>query len=113
MTKASAQPETNMPVASKTNEKHKKIRKKKKQKDPHAPKRALSAFILFSNELRPQLRADFPDLSITEIAKRLGTLWRETEDKTKWSHLAVQDKDRARLEKEAYVAKNEKLRNGS
>jgi hypothetical protein len=102
MGKSSAQPPPVSSVPS-SNVSKNKIRKKRKKRDPNAPKRALTAFIFFSNEKRPQLKADFPNLSVIEIAKRLGTLWRETDDKTKWNDMAAQDKLRASQEKEAYL----------
>lgn len=36
----------------------------------------LNAFIIFSNEHREEVRQAHPDLSITEVAKELGRMWR-------------------------------------
>merc|ERR1712121_273850 len=44
-------------------------------KDPNAPKKPLSAYFLYSQEERLKVKAQFPDYSITEIAKELGRRW--------------------------------------
>merc|ERR1712203_1018077 len=47
----------------------------KPMKDPNAPKKPLSAYFLYSQEERLKVKAQFPDYSITEIAKELGRRW--------------------------------------
>ncbi|XP_049622855.1 high mobility group protein B3-like [Suncus etruscus] len=42
---------------------------------PKAPKRPMSAFLLFCQEYRPQLRADHPNLSLVQESRRLGAIW--------------------------------------
>ncbi len=44
-------------------------------KDPNAPKKPLSAYFLFSQEERLKVKAEYPDYSITEVAKELGRRW--------------------------------------
>jgi hypothetical protein len=39
----------------------------KKKKDPNAPKRNMSSFMFFSNELRPKLKEEQPDLSFGDL----------------------------------------------
>lgn len=51
--------------------------------DPNAPKRPLSAYFLFANDMRPKIKADNPDFKITEVAAALGELWKKTSDKDK------------------------------
>merc|ERR1712012_1406556 len=48
---------------------------KKPIKDPNAPKKPLSAYFLFSQDERLKVKAEFPDYSITEVAKELGRRW--------------------------------------
>merc|ERR1712127_845951 len=66
-------------------------KKQRKKKDPNAPKRPMSAYFLFMNAQRPQVRKENPDASIGEVAKIMGKLWGEIEpaDKAKY------DKDAA------------------
>lgn len=49
---------------------------KASKKDPNAPKKGRSAYILFSMDTRAQVKADFPDLKNTEILAKLGELWK-------------------------------------
>jgi hypothetical protein len=44
-------------------------------KDPNAPKKPLSAYFLFSQDERLKVKAEYPDYSITEVAKELGRRW--------------------------------------
>lgn len=46
------------------------------------PKRPLSAYMLWLNEHREQLKKENPGSKVTEIAKRGGELWRAIKDKT-------------------------------
>ncbi|XP_021953334.1 high mobility group protein B2 [Folsomia candida] len=46
-----------------------------KNTDPDAPKRPLSAFFLFSGEMRPKIRKENPGLSLGEMGKELGKRW--------------------------------------
>lgn len=59
-----------------------KKRKTKKGKDPNAPKRPQSAYFLWLNENRDKIREDNPGISITEVSKKAGELWKEVEDRT-------------------------------
>jgi len=47
----------------------------KPMKDPNAPKKPLSAYFLFSQDERLKVKAEFPDYSITEVARELGRRW--------------------------------------
>jgi hypothetical protein len=79
---------------------------RKKNKDKNAPKRGASPYFLFTKEARPKLAAEFPDLKITEIAVKLGQMWKalsEAEQKP-YYELAAADKERYAKEMETYVA---------
>jgi hypothetical protein len=36
----------------------------------------MTAFIIFSNEQRPKVKAEFPKLKFGGIAKKIGKLWK-------------------------------------
>jgi hypothetical protein len=55
-------------------------------KDPNAPKKPLSAYFLFSQEERLKVKAEFPDYSITEVAKELGRRWATLDSSMKQSY---------------------------
>lgn len=79
-------------------------KKKKKAKDPNAPKKAATSFFIFSNEMRPKLKAENPDLKFGEVGKKLGELFRalSPEEKEKYEKLAQKDKARFKKEMDAY-----------
>ena len=53
----------------------------RKKKDPNAPKRALSAYFFFCNDMRQETRDENPSKKITEIATLLAEKRRALPDK--------------------------------
>ena len=72
-----------------------KRRKNKKEKDPNAPKRAASAYMLWLNENRAAIKDELlttnPDAKITDVTKRAGELWKELGDEQKAPFQAQSD----------------------
>merc|ERR1712127_1304 len=68
--------------------------RKRRKKDPNAPKRPLSAFFLFCADERPAVKAIYPNYSVGEAAKELGERWNKVsaEAKTKYEATAQQEK---------------------
>lgn len=58
----------------------------KPMKDPNAPKKPLSAYFLFSQDERLKVKAEYPDYSITEVAKELGRRWAAIDPGVKTSY---------------------------
>ncbi|XP_053211918.1 high mobility group protein DSP1-like [Panonychus citri] len=85
-------------------------KKRKRAKDPHAPKRALSAFFWFCNDERAKVKETMPDSSIGEVAKELGKRWGVISEKEKSKYGALAAKDKARYEKESNAYKNKKTK---
>merc|ERR1712157_528643 len=83
-----------------------KPKKAKQIKDPNAPKRPHSAFLLYCAEHRPKLRQQFPGARIGDMAKKLGQNWANVDAKTKqyYEDLSNQQKARYAKEKEEYKA---------
>tara|TARA_Y100000389_G_C17403728_1_gene486848 strand:+ start:245 stop:832 length:588 start_codon:yes stop_codon:yes gene_type:complete len=81
-----------------------KPKKNKKVKDPNAPKRGLSAWIIFTNEQRPIFKENNPESSTTELTTLMSQEWKNMtdEDKKKYTDLAVVDKQRYMKEMEEY-----------
>ncbi|XP_011053990.1 PREDICTED: FACT complex subunit Ssrp1 [Acromyrmex echinatior] len=73
-------------------EKPRKQRKSKKERDENKPKRPPSAFMLWLSSARDSIKADNPGLSITDIAKKGGEMWRELKDKSEWEAKAAKAK---------------------
>jgi len=61
----------------------KRKRGEKKLKDPNAPKRPASAYILFQNEVRKGLKEKFPDVPNGELMKRIAAEWDQMDEKSK------------------------------
>ncbi|XP_064482042.1 high mobility group protein B1-like [Ornithodoros turicata] len=90
-----------------------KGKKRKRTKDPNAPKRPLSAFFWFCNDERPKVREENPDNSVGEVAKELGRRWNDVSDDTKSKYEALAAKDKARYEKELKAYKGKKNKGAS
>jgi len=57
------------------------------------PKRPLSAYMIWLNNARDQIKKENPGIKVTEIAKKGGELWREMKDKTEWEAKAAKAKE--------------------
>lgn len=77
---------------------------KKKKKDPNAPKRSITSYLAFSNEMRPKIKAENPALTFGELGKKIGELFKglTAEEKVKYENLAKADKQRYNNEMAAY-----------
>jgi len=72
----------------------KKKKKPKAKKDPNKPKRAMSSFMFFASDKRPEVKQLFPDLKVTQIGKKLSEMWKEidAEKKKVYEEKAAGDK---------------------
>jgi hypothetical protein len=52
-------------------------------KDPNAPKKPLGAYMWFCKDMRESVKAEHPGMSVTDIGKRLGELWKEVNEQDK------------------------------
>jgi len=64
-----------------------RIRARRAIKDPSAPKRPGSAFLLFSNGRRKQLKRDNPDATNAELSKMLSKIWADAPDNVRQKYL--------------------------
>uniref|UniRef100_A0A3B5B5Y3 FACT complex subunit SSRP1 n=1 Tax=Stegastes partitus TaxID=144197 RepID=A0A3B5B5Y3_9TELE len=83
--------------------KERKPRKEKKQKDSGGPKRPMSAYMLWLNSSRERIKSENPGISITEISKKAGEMWRQLgkDEKEEWETKAGEAKrqyDKAKKE---------------
>jgi len=77
-----AQSEITNPMALKDFTKTEKQRTKK-PKDPNAPKRPQTAFFLYLNATKPEIKKDHPDLSAGPIAKLATERWNVASEEVK------------------------------
>lgn len=100
-----------MPKAAKTPTKKSKApakeKKEKKEKDPNAPKRPLTAYFLFANDKRAGVKAENPTFKVTDVAKAIGELWKEASeaDKAKYQKKADEEKKKYEAAVAKYKAK--------
>jgi hypothetical protein len=71
-------------------------KKKKKEKDPNRPKRNMSAFFLYSNANRAEVKTNNPEASFGDIAKIISKEFKALaeKDRKKWDKKAAKDKER-------------------
>jgi structure-specific recognition protein 1 len=84
-----------------------KKKKKRAKKDPNAPKKAISAFFYFGAAKREEIKREQPGITIGEVGKKLGELWRAAtaDEKKPFDEMAERDKERYAREMEAWKAK--------
>ncbi|CAH2250231.1 jg6915 [Pararge aegeria aegeria] len=78
------------------------IRKKVKMTDK--PKRPMSAYMIWLNSAREQIKSEHPGLKVTEIAKKGGEIWRSMKDKSVWEEKAAKAKEQYTKDLESYNA---------
>ncbi|XP_077299618.1 high mobility group protein D [Arctopsyche grandis] len=68
------------------------------------PKRPMSAYMLWLNSAREQIKSENPGLKVTDIAKKGGEMWRAMKDKTVWEDKAAKAKEQYTKDLEAFNA---------
>ncbi|XP_074643188.1 FACT complex subunit SSRP1-like [Tubulanus polymorphus] len=91
----------------KTVKEDRKPRKKKTKKDPDAPKRPQSAYFLWMAEMRETIKSDNPGISITDLSRKAGELWKEVTDKSEWEEKAKEEREKYQQAMDEYKKKKE------
>jgi hypothetical protein len=78
---------------------------KKAPRDPGAPKRNMSAYLLYQNAMRDQFKALNPGMTFGQLAKYTSAMYAEMppEEKHQWVQRAEADKTRYLHELSSYV----------
>jgi hypothetical protein len=84
----------------------KATKKAPKDDSVKGPKRALAAFMFYSNAVRAQTREANPGLKITEVASMLGQQWKAMSDADKQPYVLMNEADKKRYEAEKAAAAN-------
>lgn len=79
--------------------------KAKKEKDPNKPKRPLTAFMFFSKDIRPTVKAENPNITFGQLGTIIGERWAKASpaEKKKYETQAAKDKTRYDNAMAAYV----------
>jgi HMG (high mobility group) box len=64
--------------------------KKKRKRDPDEPRRPLSAYLLFTADVRKQVQKANPDMKPAEVMAKLASMWKELSDANKRVQLSFQ-----------------------
>jgi len=77
----------------------------KKARDPNAPKRGLYAYIFFCMENCDKVKAECPDMKITQVTLELGRRWKELpyEERARYMTMQHEDGERYKSELARYV----------
>ena len=80
-------------------------RKGKPEKDVNAPKRNMSAYLLYQNAMREQFKRENPGMTFGQLAKYTSHMYKNLtpEEKATWEQRATQDKARYDAELANYV----------
>jgi hypothetical protein len=80
-------------------------RRGKQERDPSAPKRSMSAYLLFQNAMRDQFRRENPGMTFGQLAKYTSAMYKclTSDEKATWDARAQQDKARFEQEMAHYV----------
>ncbi|GJJ07650.1 hypothetical protein Clacol_001855 [Clathrus columnatus] len=89
------------------NGKKKRVVKEKKPRDKDAPKRPPSAYLLFQNEVRKEIKNEHPGMTNHEILQEVSKLWNTVSEQEKKTYLKSHNdlKTKYDEEKAAYDAK--------
>lgn len=85
--------------------------KPKKVKHPDEPKGKRSSYILFSQQFRASVVEENPDMSIGDIGREIGRMWKEldTEEKKHFKRQAEADKERYQREYAEFLANHPEI----
>jgi predicted RNase H-like nuclease len=80
--------------------------KKRRKKDPNAPKRNMSAYFIYSQEIRSTVRVENPEAGFGMIAKIISKQFKalDEDERKRFDNLAAADKER--YQKEMAIFKN-------
>jgi len=81
-------------------------RRTKKVRDPNEPKRPASSYIMFQNDVRRELKTQFPDMTQADLLAMISRQWADMseEQKAVYSQANASAKERYSAEKAAYIA---------
>ncbi|KAL1921404.1 uncharacterized protein VTP21DRAFT_11120 [Calcarisporiella thermophila] len=74
--------------------------RKRAKKDPNAPKRNLTAYMMFVQQQRKVVQQENPTVSFGQIGKILGEKWKNLEEDEKKKYVKMAEKDKERYEKQ-------------
>ena len=86
--------------------KAKRTKKTKSSENENKPKRATSAFMFFSQAIRPTVMKENPGASFGDIGRIIGQKWKELSEADKQPYLEKERRDKERYESDMSAAKS-------
>ena len=80
---------------------------KRAKKPDDAPKRAMSAFLSFSQSMRQEVRLKYPNLKNMELSSLLAQMWRDASEEVKRPHTERESREREKYHEEMTKWKEE------
>lgn len=80
--------------------KPKKATREKRLKDPDAPKRPKTTYLLFCGDKRDDVKRKNKEMKATEITKKLGEMWKALSEDKKAKYKKIYEEDKARYDEE-------------
>ena len=74
--------------------------KQKAKKDPTKPKQGLSAYIMFTSDIREETKKENPEMPMTELSKVMGAKWKALTADEKVPYVTKSDADKVRAKAE-------------
>ncbi|CAE6511635.1 unnamed protein product [Rhizoctonia solani] len=84
----------------KTGKRRRRTDSTRRKKDPLAPKRPPSAYILYQNDVRKQMQDKHPGLSYSDVLGKISESWQTLEESRKKVYLDMVERDKLRYEDE-------------
>jgi len=80
---------------------------RRKRKDPKQPKRALTAYMMFSQTKRAYIKDQNPEVGFGQVGKLLGEAWKALNEEEKLSYNEMAANDKLRYQREIATYKEE------
>ena len=83
--------------------------KSSRKKDPSAPKKSKTSYIIFCGDYRNQIKSENPNFTTTEITSKIASLWKaiSPSEKLKYEARAKEDKERYEEDMKSYTPSEE------
>jgi len=80
---------------------------KRKKQNPKEPKKAMTAYMIFSQEKRADIKKEHPEVTFGETGKLLGESWKKLSEEDRQKYKLQAAKDKVRYQKEMADYKQE------
>ncbi|KAJ2471977.1 ccr4 associated factor [Coemansia sp. RSA 2322] len=76
------------------------FRKPRSEKDPNAPRRPANAFVLYCQDVRPNIKSNYVDMNSGELTRAMAVTWKALEKAEKQKYFDLYEREMYRYHKE-------------